>query len=58
MKSYTVTCTVEVDVEAENEQDAINKAHLELTFGTDVSKVYYCGCVCHDEESEVPECKD
>ena len=34
--NYTVTIQCSVDVEAENESDAVTKACLEATFGTDL----------------------
>ena len=34
--SYTVTIQCAVDVEAESESDAVSKACLEATFGTDL----------------------
>lgn len=44
MKGYTVTCQVEVSVQSGSKEEAINKAHLELTFGTDVSDVKFIDC--------------
>ena len=48
--NYAVTIQCSVDVDADNENDAINKACLEATFGTDLYGISLVELKCEPEE--------